>query len=273
VSKGPAVPAREKSSPRIEIFFFGKFRVAAGDQVLDEEAWITRKAKSLFAYLSSRLGEAESEERLMELFWLEGSTNARHALHNCITVIRKIFSPFLADTATKIILKKKIGYYLNREPGCRIDLEEFQGHFHRGRALFEKGAFNDGLLELQMAERLYTGPFMEGSYDEWSDGPRLVTRNNFLELMHILGKYFFEKEKYQVSVDYWKKALVADNCFEDAYLGLMLSHVAMENRNEAIKIYHQCVQTLKKELDLAPPPKLMEIYYKTVEGQKVPLIL
>jgi len=271
VKTGGGAPVR-KSDALIQVFFFGKFRVAAGDQVLSEEAWTTRKAKSLFAYLSSRLGEAESEERLMELFWLEGSTNARHALHNCITVVRKIFMPFLGSSTVKIIQKKKTGYYLNREIGCLIDLEGFQWHYHRGRALFEQGSLNEGLTELQKAEELYTGNFMEGSYDEWSDNLRLVTRNNYLELMHTLGMYFFEKEKYQVCMEYWKKALAADNCFEDAYQGLMLSHAALDNRNEAIRIYHQCVQTLKKELDLTAPPKLMEIYYRLVDGQKVPLL-
>jgi response regulator RpfG family c-di-GMP phosphodiesterase/DNA-binding SARP family transcriptional activator len=259
--------------PPVRIFFFGKFRVSVGDTLLDEEVWVTRKAKSLFAYIVSRLGEEAGEERLMDIFWLQGGSKALHSLHNCISLIRKIFTPYLGQSAKNILQNRKAGYVFNTKIGCQIDLKEFNELFHRGRTLFEQDDWSLGLAELQKAERLYTGDFMEGSYDEWSDDLRLSTRNRFIELLSLLGTYFFRKAKYEVSMDYWKKLISHDNCFEDAYFGLMLCHVAADSRNEAIKIYHQCTQTLKKELELPPPAKVAEIYLKLIEGQNVPLVM
>jgi putative two-component system response regulator len=261
------------STTLLQIFFFGKFRVMVGDTLLDDEAWITRKARSLFAYLASRHGEEESEEKLMDIFWLQGGGKALHSLHNCITVIRKIFAPSLGQSAKKIIVNRKAGYLFNRKIGCFIDLEAFNDSFHQGRSLFEEDQWQEGLSELQKAERLYTGDFMEGSYDEWSDDLRLSMRNRFIELMALLGTYFFRKNKYEVSLDYWKKLVARDNCYEQAYLGLMLCHSAMDNKNEAIRVYHQCAQTLKHELDLPPPADVAEVYLKLIEGKNVPLIL
>ncbi len=259
--------------PLIQIFFFGKFRVYVGDTLLDEEVWVTRKAKSLFAYIVSRLGEEAGEERLMDIFWLQGGGKALHSLHNCISLIRKIFSPYLGQSARNILQNRKAGYVFNTRVGCQIDMKEFNELFHRGRTFFEQDDWSLGLSELQKAERLYTGDFMEGSYDEWSDDLRLSLRNRFIELLSLLGTYFFKKDKYEVSMDYWKKLISHDNCFEDAYLGLMLSHVATGNKNEAIRVYHQCTQTLKRELELPPPARVAEVYLKLIEGQNVPLVL
>jgi putative two-component system response regulator len=259
--------------PLLQLFFFGKFRVMIGDCLLDDELWTTRKARSLFAYLASRHGEEESEEKIMDIFWLQGGAKALHSLHNCITVIRKIFTPFLGQSAKKIIINRKAGYLFNRKIGCFIDLEAFDDAFHQGRTHFEEQQWQEGLSELQKAERLYGGDFMEGSYDEWSADLRLSMRNRFIELLSLLGTYFFKKNKYEVSMDYWKKLISHDNCFEEAYMGLMLCHVAMKNQNEAIRVYHQCVQTLKKELDLPPPSRVAEVYLRLIEGQNVSLSL
>lgn len=259
--------------PLIKIFFFGKFRVSVGDTLLEEEVWITRKAKSLFAYIVSRLGEEATEERLMDIFWLQGGGKALHSLHNCISLIRTIFKPYLGQSAKNILQNRKAGYVFNVKTGCQVDIKEFNELFHRGRTHFEQDDWSLGLSELQKAERLYTGDFMEGSYDEWSDDLRLSTRNRFIELLSFLGTYFFKKSKYEVSIDYWKKLISHDNCFEDAYLGLMLCLVATGNKNEAIKVYHQCNQTLKKELELPPPARVAEVYLKLIEGQNVPLVM
>ncbi|MDQ7825810.1 MAG: response regulator [Candidatus Eremiobacteraeota bacterium] len=261
------------AAPPVRIFFFGKFRVMAGETPVDEEAWVTRKAKSLFAYLVSRGGEEVSEERLMDIFWLKGGQKALHSLHNSVSVIRKILTPFLGPLAKNIVLHRKASYYFNSALGCQVDVADFEELFHRGRTFFEQNRWDEGLASLQNAERLYMGDFMEGSYDEWSDELRLALRNRYIELLTLLGKYFFRKGKHEVSIDYWKKLLACDNCCEDAYIGLMLCYVAMDRKNEAVRAYRQCARTLQAELDLPVPAKAAEIYLHLMEGQTVPLTM
>lgn len=259
--------------PHIEIFLFGKLRILIDGVPLDDEVWITRKARSVFAYLASRRGEAQSEDKLMDLFWYQGGEKARHSLHNSISLIRKIFSPFLGEQAKKIVINKKDGYLLSAQNNCHIDLEEFDRRYQRGKALLQQNQWDDALLELQNAERLYVGDFLEDSYDEWSDSPRLRSRGRFVEIMDVLAKYFFNRHKYEVSTDYWKRIHLYDNCHEDAYLGLMMSAIALDNKNEAIRIYHKCVQVLKSEMNLAPPPKVMDTYLRLIEGKKVEMAI
>jgi len=248
----------------LQIFFFGKFRVMAGNSLLGDEAWITRKAKSLFAYLASRRGDGEREDKLVDMFWCDFGDRGRHALHNGISMIRRILAPSLGAASKKLLLNKKGRYMLNRKIPVWIDLEEFERHFSRGRYCIERRQWDEGLPELQKAERLVTGEFMEGTYDEWSDDMRLLARNNYLDLLSWLARYFAERNKHEVSIDYWKKILAVDNCFEEAYGGLMESYMANENKNEAIKLFHKCEETLKKELNLAPPPGVVEKYLKLI---------
>lgn len=258
-----------KTKPVLQINFFGKFRVCVDNEPISDENWLTRKTRSVFAYMSSRRGEVESEEKLMDLFWLQGGDKARHSLHNSISSIRKIFHPYLGSDAKRLIIKKIDGYSFSQKIDCVIDLEEFNLFYHKGKILAEQSQWQEALIELQKAERIYSGEFMEASYDEWSDDLRLKSKNKLLELLNILGKYFYNKKKYEVSIDYWRKILSNDNCFEDAYLGMILCYLYLDNQSEAIKAYHKCIQTLKKELDLAPPPRIIEIYLKIVHGEKI----
>jgi len=260
-------------APLPQIFFFGKFRVIIGDRLIEDEVWPTRKMRSLFAYLASRRGEIRSEETLMELFWPQGDEKARHSLHNCISQIRKVLAPLLGEDARRMILRKRDGYAFNKDAYCWIDLEEFDGHILKGRSLADMSRWEEALVELQKAERLYTGEFLENSYEDWSADLRFKSSARMTEVLNTLGRYFLDRNKYEVSADYWKKILAHDNCMEDAYLGLMICHAAQGNTNEAIKVYHECIRNLKKELDLAPPAAVVEAYLKLVDGKPVDLRL
>ncbi|MHC9544279.1 MAG: HD domain-containing phosphohydrolase [Vulcanimicrobiota bacterium] len=260
-------------TPLPQIFFFGKFRVLIGDRLIEDEVWPTRKMRSLFACLASRRGEIRNEENLMELFWPQGDEKARHSLHNCISQIRKALAPFIGEDSRKLILRKRDGYTFNKDAYCWIDLEEFEAHMLRGKSLADSSRWEEALLELQKAERLYTGEFLENSYEDWSGDLRFKSSARFVELLRILGTYFFDKKKYEVSADYWKKILTHDNCMEDAYLGLMICHTAQGNTNEAIRVYHECARTLKHELELLPPASIVETYLRLVDGKPVELKL
>jgi two-component SAPR family response regulator len=138
-------------------------------------------------------------------------------------------------------------------------------HVQKGRFLFEERRWQEGLSELKRAERLYSGNFMEGTYDEWSDDPRLSMRTMFTDLMGMLGKYFFDRKKYEVSINYWEKLLAVDDCFEEAYSGLIHCYIEMGKKNEAVRVYHRCEKTLKKEMNLTPSPGTMELYLRLIQ--------
>ena len=121
--------------------------------------------------------------------------------------------------------------------------------------------------ELQAAEQLYQGDFLEGEYPDWAGPVRLDLKNRWLEVLALLGRHFYQQGKPEVAQESFRKMLARDNCSEEAYLGLMACQLAQGQTSEAIKTYHQCVRSLQSELSLPPPPRLLELYLQVVDGR------
>jgi len=265
--KSSLLLSRQQSGVKtaLAVFLLGRFRVVSGDSPLDDEHWPTRKTRNLFAYLCAHRGRTVHEEKLMDLFWEQGGEKARHSLHNSISQIRKLVAS-LVGADGKAIARKKDGYVLERDLPCWIDLEEFEEEYRRARLFAEQGNWSEAVPALQSAQRLYGGDFLEGFYDDWVHQIRSRACGQLMDILRLLGTQLLDQGKPEVSADVWRQALVHDNCCEDAYLGLMRCHALHGRKSDAIKVYHQCVETLKKELDLAPPPALVEAYLRIVQS-------
>ncbi len=261
----------EKASPGapqghlLKVFLFGAFKVSTGAAFIESEVWITQKTRNLFAFLASRLGEEVHEERLIDLFWLEGGKNPRHSLHNSVSTIRKLVTAHLGGQGRSIIINRQSTYCLNARLVDFVDYISFSDNYHQGMALLNESRHEEAIAALQKAESLYTGDFLENSYDEWSDEVRIMARNRYTELLLTLGKYFADRQKYEVGIEYFRKILTVDNICEDAYWGIMISSIGLKNENEAIRAYQQCMKVLKREMDLPPPTKLSDLYLSLID--------
>lgn len=263
--KASLASPRPPAGHLLKVFLFGAFRVSTGAAFIESEVWITQKTRSLFAFLASRLGEEVHEEKLIDLFWLEGGRNPRHSLHNSVSTIRKLVIAHLGEQGRSIIINRQSTYCLNARLVDFVDYTSFNDNYHQGMALLKESCHEEAIAALQKAEGLYTGDFLESSYDEWSDEVRIMTRNRYIELLFTLGKYFADKQKYEVGIEYFRKILTIDNIYEDAYWGIMVSSIGLKNENEAIRAYHQCMKVLKREMDLPPPSKLTELYLSLID--------
>ncbi|MDQ7825185.1 MAG: response regulator [Candidatus Eremiobacteraeota bacterium] len=263
--KASAASPRAPAGHLLKVFLFGAFRVSAGAAFIESGVWITQKTRSLFAFLASRLGEEVHEEKLIDLFWLEGGKDPRHSLHNSVSTIRKLVTAHLGGQGRSVIIHRQSTYCLNARLVDFVDYISFNDSYHRGMALLKEGCHEEAIAALQKAEGLYTGDFLESSYDEWSDEVRLMARNRHIELLFTLGKYFADKQKYEVGIGYFRKILTVDNICEDAYWGIMVSSIGLKNENEAIRSYQQCAKVLKREMDLPPPSKLTELYLSLID--------
>lgn len=253
----------------LQIQLLGKLKVLVGSEPIEEDQWPTRKIRSLLACLACARGEPVSEEKLMARFWERSGEKARHSLHNSISQIRRVLVERLGPAARRALVKRQEGYTFSRDFPCRVDLEEFRERLLRGRYLAERGRWDEALVELQRVDRLYRGEFLEGIYEEWCEDLRLKCLGSLIEALQLMAQYFLDRGKPEVSADYWRRILARDNCHEDSYLGLMSCSLHQGRASEAVKIYHQCAQILKKELNLSPPPRMVEIYLRTVRQDPV----
>lgn len=255
------VPEKPEVVSGWQLRLLGRFLLRHGAEVLEEEAWPTRKTRHLFAYLAWQRGRPQDEETLTGLFWEQSGDKARHSLHNAVSQVRKVLG------ASSWLVKKRGGYLLTPEAPLRVDLEEFTACETRGRQVAAQGLLSQAVPDLQRADQLYQGEFLEGEYPDWAEPVRLSLKTRHLEVLAWLGRHFYRQGKPEVAQDSFRKMLLRDNCNEEAYLGLMACQLAQEQTSEAIKTYHQCTRALQKELDLPPPPRLLELYLRIVDGQ------
>ena len=271
-SKLLAQRGQATETPQLQLFLLGRMRLSLSGMLLKEDGLSAKKTRNLLAYLAWRRGRETSEEVLMDLFWPDSGPKSKHSLHNAIYQIRKALKAQLGEVADQVLTLQH-GYALQPHPCWWVDVEEFQSHCETAQRAFQSNQNAQAVAALKQAELLYRGDFLEGVYEDWAESARQALHERLATLLTALGRHFFEISRFEVSLDYWKRLLQRDNCSEDGYLGSMLSLLALGRQGEAVRCYHQCVQTLRKELDLTPPPRLIETYLKIQAGENVDLTL
>lgn len=266
-------PVREKASkllsdltPKAEhggcrAYCLGNFRVFSDDRLVGEKEWKTKKSKYLLAYILSHWNDRISEEKIFELFWGDFPTQkARRSLHTALCQVRQTLEPYVEDTDPEIIAHEKEFYFLNHSARIWIDVKEFWMHAQEGIRALKEGRIPEGVASLQQAESLYSGDLLEGYISEWVDLDRMSFRDKYQEALSTLLRHFYDSAQYEVSLDYAKKLLAVDNCHEKAHFYLIKCHMGMGNKVDAMRAYQSCVDILKKELDLSPPPEIESLY-------------
>ncbi len=243
------------AQPQLQARLLGRFRLQQNGQGLPEDLFNARKVRSLFAYLASKRGQETGEEVLIEMFWQQKPEKARHSLHNAVSQLRKTLRPLLGELG---LVKTADGYLLEKSGALWVDSEQFLQHCEEARRLPAQQA----AAELRKAEALYSGDFLQGNYEEWTEPIRSRLREELIRLSSTLARYYFQSGKPEISLDCWRRLLLLDNCNEDAYLGCMLCQLELGQQAEAVRTYHTCAQKLREELNLAPPPRIVETYLK-----------
>lgn len=259
-------------TPQLQLFLLGRMRLSLGGMLLSDDGLAAKKTRSLLAYLAWRRPRESSEDVLIDLFWPDSGPKSKHSLHNAIYQIRKALKAQLGEISEKLLTLSH-GYALEPHPALWVDVEEFLRHCEAAQRAFQQNQSALAVSELKKAELLYRGDFLEGVYDEWTETARQQIQERLTQLLTALGRHFFEQGRHEVSLDYWKRLLQRDNCSEDAYLGCILSYLAMGRQGEAVRMYHQCAQTLRQELNIGPPTRLVETYLKLQAGQAVELVM
>ena len=150
-----------------------------------------------------------------------------------------------------------------------VDYEQFVTRCEAARRFLVSGEAREAAAELRQAEELYRGDLLEGLYEGWTEGRRLDAQTRFLELLAHLARYYHRSARPEVALEYWRKVVHRDDCSEEAYHGMMLAYASMGKSAEAVRIYRQAAETLRRQLNLGPSALMAEVYLKLVDGQPV----
>ncbi len=79
-----------------------------------------------------------------------------------------------------------------------------------------------------------------------------------------------EQSHFDKSIELYRRALRLDPAREQNHQGLMAALLATGRRDEALRQYEACKETLRRELDVNPLPETEHLYLLALNGSTQP---
>jgi predicted ATPase len=114
--------------------------------------------------------------------------------------------------------------------------------------------------DLELAVRLYAGDLLPASYDDWVLGERDGLRNEVYRALVQLTEDAAGRDDYEATIRHCHRIIDLEPTDETAVRMLMEAHVARGDRAAALRAYHRCVETLERELSVAPGQAIGAVY-------------
>ena len=225
----------------LELRLLGNFNLMYNGRAVDT-LHDSPRLQTLLAYLVLHCDAPQPRRQLAYLFWPESTeTQARTNLRKLLLQLRRALpaaETFLADTQQTIQWQPAAPFW--------VDVTEVQ-------ALLDKFQTEpENLALLTNLHDLYSGELLPNCYDEWV----LTLRRHLHEAVtHALGRLvaiFEERHAYAEGIHYAQRLLHLDPLGDENYLRLIRLRAFAGDRTGALRTYHDCVATLRAELDVEP---------------------
>ncbi len=256
------MPAPDSLRSTLIVYCLGVFRMYYNDWSITN--FPGRKAKSVLKYLVLNHARPVGKEVLMELFWPEADPDAaRNNLNVAIYSLRQMFRE--ADPDFSYILFKDDSYQLNPDLQLWVDMEAFIEHERAGRKLAQSGERPLAIREYCIADALYQGELFEDDrYEDWISEQRHALEISHINLLDQLSEYYLQAKNYTAVEAPCRKILSIDSCHEGAHCRLMQCYSQQGQYHLALRQYHECVETLQRELGSPPSPDTLALYDQIV---------
>ncbi|MRR08623.1 tetratricopeptide repeat protein [bacterium] len=198
----PGVVAARAAAPDLglRIQTLGPFRVwpVGADQPLSDKQWGSQLGRQIMAYLLTEGYAGRGglpREKLLNQFWGRGTAGGslRVILHRLRRSMR----------CPAAILFEGDGYRFNWDlPGVRFDREQLDALHRRGMALATEGRREEARDELERAEALFRGDYLEGFDEPWAIRTRRMLRSSRRVILEKLVELCTELERPDAAAFY-----------------------------------------------------------------------
>ncbi len=117
------------------------------------------------------------------------------------------------------------------------------------------------------AAETYGGDLLPDCYDDWIVPERERLRQLYLEVLNHLIQQEGDAGNYDAALSYGRRLLQSDPLREEVYRELMRLQLLKDDRAAALRIYHTCSVTLRRELGVEPATATRELYERLVMGK------
>jgi DNA-binding SARP family transcriptional activator len=238
----------------LHIQLLGDFQLRYGDQVVTT---INQpRLQSLLAYLLLHRHAPQARHHLAFTFWpdiqeAQARNNLRQMLHQLRHALPTA-TPFLQTDANTV-------QWVADGP-FRLDVADFEAAVRHAANLDRNTEGAAAAHALQTALAVYQGDLLPSCYDDWIMAERGRLRQQAQQLCRQLSQRLEAERAYTAALAVAQRLQQLDPLDETTYVRLMRLHALNQDRAGALRVYHECVTFLQRELGVEPGDELQASY-------------
>lgn len=246
----------------LRILALGALEVRIGEQVIDQDAWRSTRARRLFQLLLVHRFRWIPKEEVIETLWPDSDPDkSETSLRQSVLLLRKTLEPTLEETRlSRYVRYHGNAYRLDPGEGYTYDVDAFEEHLRASNRPDGKSRSSQDGSCLQKAIALYRGAFMsETPYEEFLAAERERIADALLRAIDRLLESTAENGRWEVAIPLSRRGLQVDPFRESFHFHLVQACLALGHRREALTAYHAYEGTMKRELGLPPSPAMRRL--------------
>jgi two-component SAPR family response regulator len=242
--------AVEFTNPKLTIRGFGRMQVRVGGKLIANGDWKTQAVRDLFFFILAH-PEGVTKEEIGEAFWPDADRDTlKLRFKNTIYRLRRAVGP-------ESITFNDDNYRFNRAVDYDYDVDIFLNELETAKQAADT---EERIDHYRVAIASYRGALLPKLDQDWV----MVTREKyhlaFMNAAFALSNLYIKTGKYSQAVAVANRALEEDNYNEAIHRSAMLAYSALDDRPAVVRQFERCKLILKKELDLEPSPKTIQLY-------------
>lgn len=235
----PHVPELEQWPRPIKIYALGKFKVQLNGTPLQSPRKAPRRLLLLLKALVAFGGEDIPEEQLTDAIWPELEADAAHEAFS--VAVRRLRTLLGRPEA----IRQRDGRLSLDDTYCWVDAFAFDRLVNEDRSEDER---TRGL-------KLYCGNLLaDETGGTWCHNARDRLHRKFVHHLHAAARYEEDKGNVDAARNLYLHGLEVDNMAESFYQGLIRCYMRLNQRAEALGIFHRMKRTLLAELGISLSP-------------------
>ncbi len=236
--------------PRLTFQALGPVQVMIGDKCVTGAEWEARVARDLlFCLLAHPKGL--TREEIGVLFWPE-HTPAQLKLQFKKTIYR--LRRALGQDVVSLVEER---YQFNRTLDYKYDVEDFDGHLDRARAM---GRTAEGMASYQAAIDRYKGPYLPDVDGTWVFAERERLWRAYVQAVLTLGEWCYAAGDFARTLGLVHRVLTQDSCVEEAFRLALRAYAGMGNRADMARAMERFRQALLDEAGAPVSPQTQRLY-------------
>ena len=230
----------------------------------------TPRLQSLLAYLLLHRAAPQSRSHVAFQFWPDSTEVQAHS--NLRTLLHRLRQA-LPDADQFLSVEGQTLQWRQAAP-CTLDVAAFEQALARAAQGEEGAGGREGAARraaLEEAIDLYGGDLLPSCYDDWILPQRERLHQAYLRAIEKLIQALEERREYDQAIRHAQRLLRDDPLHEAGYRRLMRLRALSGDRAGALRVYHDCVTILQRELGVEPSATTRRAYEELLQAEARPV--